>query len=252
MSTFRIVLILLTLASPAFAQGATQDGVRDAAAATQAAKAFRAYIDGVKKEGGKPDLTKPEVATQLGHIFDRAAFKALPPAQGSDLPWLLDWIEAAKETNKLYIFYGVTLEPKPDFETMGRNMLAYQDQYAVSLDFLLHGFAREASAMKLFMAELPPKERTPIREAALTGFSKNGVENITSSIGAVILGDAKPENVRVVTGAIRDTREAWASFFLPPDRARMIETLAGVLKRPLDETAKADLAAFKDALEAVK
>jgi hypothetical protein len=248
MPIVRILLFLLALTSHALAQ----DGARDAAAATEAAKAFRAYIDGVKKDGGRPDLTRPEVAAQFGLIFDLAAFNALPPAQGSDLPWLLDWTYAAKETNKLYLFYGVTLEPKPDFEGMARNMLAYQDQYAVSLDFLLRGFAREATSMKMFMANLPPEQRTRVREDAITGFSKNGIENIISSIGAVILGGLKPENIRLVTGAIRDTREAWANFFLPPDRAHMIETLAGVLKRPMDDTARTDLAAFKDALEAVK
>jgi hypothetical protein len=248
MPLLRTLLVLLTFTSAALAQ----DGARDAAAATEAAKAFRAYIDSVKKDGGKPDLTKPEVAAQFNRIFDRAAFSALPPTQGSDLPWLLDWIEAAKESNKLYIFYGVTLEPKPDMEAIGRNMIAYQDQYAVSLDFMIHAFARESTAMKLFMASLPPEQRTPVREAAITGVSKNNVENITSSIGAVILGDAKPENVRLVTGAIRDTREAWANFLLPQDRARMIDTLAGILKRPMDETARADLTTFKEALEAVK
>jgi hypothetical protein len=45
--------------------------------------------------------------------------------------------------------------------------------------------------------------------------------------------------------AIRDTREVWASFFLPQDRARVIELLADLPKRVPDETA------FTAALQAV-
>jgi hypothetical protein len=35
----------------------------------------------------------------------------------------------------------------------------------------------------------------------------------------------------LVTAAIRDTREVWASFLLPQDRARVIERLTGVAKQ---------------------
>jgi hypothetical protein len=54
-----------------------------------------------------------------------------------------------------------------------------------------------------------------------------------------------------VAAAIRDTREVWAIFFLPQDRARVIEGLAGYQKQVTDETARTDLAAFAAALQAV-
>jgi hypothetical protein len=48
-----------------------------------------------------------------------------------------------------------------------------------------------------------------------------------------------------------DTREVWASYFLPPDRARVIQQLADLDKRVQDETARTDLAIFTAALQAV-
>ena len=54
MPIVRILLVLLALASPALAQ----DGARDAAAASEAAQAFQVYVEGVTKQGGRPDLTR--------------------------------------------------------------------------------------------------------------------------------------------------------------------------------------------------
>jgi hypothetical protein len=45
--------------------------------------------------------------------------------------------------------------------------------------------------------------------------------------------------------------ELWASYFLPQDRAHIIELLAGLPERVPDETARIDLAAFTAALQAV-
>ena len=120
----RILLVLLALASPAFAQ----DGARDAAAAGEAAQAFRVYVEGVTKENGRPDLTRPEVAALLGRVFDLDALNALPPAQASDLFWLLDWLEAANATDKLLMFYGATPGSQPDLAAIQRNMIEYEDQ----------------------------------------------------------------------------------------------------------------------------
>ena len=76
-------------------------------------------------------------------------------------------------------------------------------------------------------------------------------EMILGAIGSVILGGGKPANARLVAAAIRDTREVWASYFLPQDRVRMIELLAGLPNRVPDETTRIDLAAFTAALQAV-
>lgn len=51
------------------------------------------------KKGGRPDLTRPEVASLLGRIFDLDSLAALPPAQGGDMNWLMDWTDAANATH---------------------------------------------------------------------------------------------------------------------------------------------------------
>ena len=247
MPIVRILLVLLALASPALAQ----DGARDAATAQEAAQAFRVYVEGVTKTGGRPDPTRPEVAVLLGRIFDVGALSALPPAQGSDMDWLLDWMHAAKETNKLLLFHDAKLEPQPDFAAIQRNATEYQDQYAAALNFMIRLQARQAVAGKMFMARLAPKERTPVRERAYVGFRNFAANMIVENVCEVILGGAKSANVHLVTAAIRDTREVWASFLLPQDRARVIEQLTGVARRVTDETARTDIAAFTAALQAV-
>jgi type II secretory pathway pseudopilin PulG len=245
MPIVRILLVLLALASPALAQ----DGARDAAAAREAAQAFRVYIEGVTKENGRPDLTRPEVAALLGRVFDLDALNALPPAQATDIIWLLDWMDAANAVNKLFTRYGAIPGPQPDLVAIQRNMTEYEDQYAVAINFLIRGFAREAVSSKLFMAGLPPAQRTRVREEGLARLRGSAAEFILEAICSV--SGAKPANARLVAAAIRDTREVWASNFLPQDRARVIELLADLSKRVPDETARIDLAAFTAALQAV-
>jgi hypothetical protein len=245
MPIVRILLVLLALASPALAQ----DGARDTAAAREAAQAFRVYVEEVTKNNGRPDLTRPEVAALLGRIFDLDALNALPPAQGSDLNWLLNWMDAANATYKLFTRYAAIPGPQPDWVAIQRNLTEYEDQYAAGLNFLIRGYAREAVSLNMFMAGLAPEQRTRVRQEGLTRFRSAAAELILVAICSV--GGAKPANIRLVAAAIRDTREVWASYFLPRDRARAIELLAGLPKPVPDETARTDLAAFTAALQAV-
>jgi hypothetical protein len=247
MPIVRILLVLLALASPALAQ----DGAREAAAAREAAQAFRVYVEGVTKTGGRPDLTRPEVAALLGLVFDLGALNALPPAQANDILWLLDWMDAANATNKLFTRYGSKPGPQPDLAAIQRNMTEYEDQYAAAINFLIRGFAREAVSSKLFMAGLAPEQRTRVREEGLARLRSSAAEFILDAICSVIQSGGKPANARLVAAAIRDTRAVWASNFLPQDRARVIELLADLPKRVPDETARIDLAAFTAALQAV-
>jgi hypothetical protein len=247
MPIVRILLVLFVLASPALAQ----DGARDAAAAREAAQAFQVYVEGVAKKGGRPDLTRPEVAALLGRVFDLDALNALPSVQASDISWLLDWNDAANTVNKLITRFGSKPGPQPDLEALQRNMTEYEDQYAVAMNFLIRGQARQAVASKLFMAELAPEQRTRIREKGFAGARSSSAEFILSTICAVIESGGKPANARLVAAAIRDTREVWAGYFLPRDRARVIAQLADLAKRVPDETARTDLAAFTAALQAV-
>jgi len=244
MPIVRILLVLFALATPALANGAD-----DAAAAREAAQAFRLYVEGVAKQGGRPDLTRPEVAAQLARIYDLDALNALPPAHGTDLSWLPDWMDAANSTSKLFTRYGSKPGREPDLEALQRNMTEYEDQYASAMNFMIRGMAREAVSATRFMAALKPEERTSVREKGLAGLRSNSAEFILEAICS--MGNSKPANIRLVAAAVRDTREVWAGFFLPKDRARVIEYLAGPPERVPDETARTDLADFTAALQAV-
>ena len=247
MPIVRILLILLALASPALAQ----DGAHNAAAARGAAQAFKVYVEGVGKKGGRPDLTRPEVAALFGRVFDLDALNALPPAQASDLDWLLDWMDAANTVNKLFTRYGSKPGPQPDLAALERNMTEYEDQYATAMNFMIRGQARQAVASKLFMAGLAPEQRTPVRERGFAGARSSAAEFILAAICSAVQGSSKPANARLVATAIRDTREVWASFFLPQDRARVIEQFTELSTQVPDETARTDIAAFTAALRAL-
>jgi hypothetical protein len=251
MPIIRILLILLTLATPALAQDGAQAGARDAAAAREAAQAFQVYVEGVTKKGGRPDLTRPEVTALLGRVFDLGALNALPPAQASDVPWLIDWIEAANAANKLLLLYGAKPGPQPDLAAIQRNMTEYEDQYAAAMNFLIRSQARQAVSIRMFMAGLAPELRTRVHEEVFAGARSCTAAAILNAVRSVILSGGKPANARLVAAAIRDTREVWASYLLPQDQAHAIELLAGLSKRVPDETARVDLAAFTAALQAM-
>jgi hypothetical protein len=246
MPIVRIFLLLLALASPALAQ----DGARDTATAKQAAQAFRVYVEGVAKTNGRPDLTRPEVIALLAHIYDLDALNALPPAQANDLEWLLDWVQAANDTLKLFTRYGSKPGSQPDLAALERNLAHYEDVFAVAMNFMIRSQAREGASIKLFRANLAPEQRTRVREEGFTGASKFAAEWILETICTTMPSTGKPANARLVAAALRDTREIWASYFLPKDRARLIEGLAVYRKQVADETARADLADFLAALQA--
>jgi len=246
MPIVRILLVLLALASPALAQ----DGARNAAAAREAAQAFQVYVEGVAKKGGRPDLTRPEVAALLGRVFDLDALNALPSAQASDLDWLLDWMDAANAVNKSFTRYGSKSGPQPDLEALQRNFAEYEDQYAQATNFMIRGQARQAVSSKLFMAKLAPEQRTRIREKGFEGARNSAAEFILAAICSTIQSGGKPANARLVAAAIRDTREVWADYFLPQDRARVVALLADLARQVPDETARTDVAAFVAALQA--
>ena len=247
MPIVRVLLVLLAFSSPVFAQ----DGIHELSAARDAAKAFKVYVDGVAKKGQRPDLTRPDVAAMLGHVYDLDALAVLPPPEASDMNWLPDWIDAANQTHKLFIFYGAKPGSEPDLVALARNMTEYGDQYATAISFMIRGMAREAVAIPLFWNDLPPEHRTRIREEGIAGVRKNSALYILSTVCAAIEGASKPANARMVAAALRDTRDVWASFLLPQDRARVIAELADLPKWAPDELARADLASFTAALRAV-
>lgn len=244
---FRSLLLLVALLSPAFGQ----DGAQIAAGAKDAAQDLRIYLDGIAKAGERPDYTKPPALDLFHRVFDIERLAASPPAKASDLTWLIEWLSAANQTSKQIIYFDIKPGPNPDQAATLRNLTDYEDQYAAATNFMLRVAAREATAMLLFMDQLAPEQRTPVREAGLQK-SRNGAAGlIASAIGSVFVG-VRPANARLMTAAMRDTRDVWASYILPDDRTQIINLLTRAANMAKDEEVKKNLTAFNAALAAAK
>jgi hypothetical protein len=241
------LLLLAALASPAH----SQDGPRDAATAQNAAQAFGIYLDGVLKSGGQPDFTKPPAADLFRHIFDVTALRALPPAKADDIPWLLQWGAAVDQSYKRIILYGLQPGQPIDQLVMRRNMSEYQDQCAMAMSFLIRFEARQATTLTMFLDQLPAEQRTPARAAGLQQARSGAAQSITGAITAMTEG-MKPGNARLIAATLRDTRDIWAEYIMPDDRARIAKLIAQTPATVKDREAQQNLAAFAGALAAAK
>ena len=72
------------------------------------------------------------------------------------------------------------------------------------------------------------------------------LDNTIPPIGAGM----RSANARLITAALRDTRDVWARWILPNDRSRIITLLAKVQVIVKDDEVQKNLAAFADRLSA--
>jgi hypothetical protein len=252
---FRSLLILLTLASPAFSQAAVQNGspggVQAAATAKAAADSIATYLDGVRTSGGRPDYAKPPVSDRFNEVFDLEKLTALPTPTTNDLGWLLDWTSAANRTNILMTLFGIAPGGKFDPAVVRRNQTDYEDQCVAAMNFLIRLEAIDVTTLTRFMAQLPLEQRTPVREAGLQK-ARQGAGEMVEGAAIWISQGMKPANARIITAALRDTRNVWASYMLPDDRGRSLTMLAALQKMVTDDEVKQNVAALADALNAAK
>ena len=246
MRIVRSLLLLLALGSPALAH----DGPRHAAAARDAAQAFQRYIEDIAKTGGRPDLTRPDVAKLLGQMLNLDALMALPAPQASDIPWTSEWIEASNVISSTILTYGAGPRSKLDAAAVQRNLTEYEDQYAAAMNFEIRLYAHQLAAFNLALARLSPAQRTPAQQEAVKQMRIGAAEMIVGAIQSMVLGGT-PANSRLVAAAIRDTRDVWAAFFLPEGRADAMNLVARSPATVKDDEARRHLAAFAAALQAV-
>jgi hypothetical protein len=244
---FRSLLLLLALVAPALGQ----DGPSDATSAQNAAQAFGIYLDGVLKSGAQPDFTKPPASDLFRHIFDVAALKALPPAKADDMPWLLQWGSAVDQSFKRIVLFGLQPGQPIDQLVMRRNMSEYQDQYAMAMDFMIRFTARQATALTLYLEELPQEQRTPARAAGLQQARLGAAQTIVGAITS-IAQNMKPDNARLITASLRDTRDTWATYVMPDDRSKIVNILGQIPATVTDGEVRNNLAALAGALAAAK
>ena len=241
----KVLLLALVLVAPTLAHAAPPP----AAQAQKAAQALRRYVDGMTASGGWPDYTRPPASDLFRRVFDVDALEPLPPPQANDLPWLLEWSQTASAASKAIVMHGSKDGTPPDIAAVAQNVERYEDQYCAAADFLIRVSAREMTALALFVARLPPEQHTPVRAAGIVK-AKAGAAEMIAGFLISVAGGVKPANVRLVTAALRDTRDVWAGFLAPEARPRLFDLVAQATQRIADEEAKRNLASFAAALEA--
>ena len=249
MRLVKALLLFVALQSPALAETA---GAGLAAGAKSAADQLQGYLDDVAKSGGRPDFAKPPAAELFARIFDIERLNALPAPRADDIPWLLDWAAAASKAGKAIMFFGIKPPADPASAAVIRNVLDYQDQQAASSDFLIRLTARESVAMLAFMAQLPPEQRTPIREAGLKKARIGFAEMIYGALCTMADDQFKPANARRVSAAMRDTMEIWVGNIPADNRAQIKGQLLRTQMAVKDDEAQENLALFGAALVAAK
>jgi hypothetical protein len=241
MPLVRALLLLIALLSPAMAESGPDTTARAGAAASQ----LQTYLDGVLKGGGRPDFSKPPVSDLLNQVFDLKQLEALPPAQGGDLQWLMDWANTANGAYKSIMFFGIAppVTLQKDGPAIQRNITDYEDQEAAGGNFMLRIVPREFLAASAFMNELAPAQRTQVR---MEGFNKMRVAHarlVLNYLGWIAAG-MKPANARLISAALRDTGADWASAILPADRPAILAALENAEAMSTDEETRSNLSAF--------
>jgi uncharacterized protein len=233
--------------------GLAQDGPSVVAGVKDVANQLELYLDYVAKTGGWPDFSKPPVSDQFARLFDLAQLTALPPSKASDAPWLIDWIGTANGAIKAILYFGIAppVDPIADQAAIKRNVTDFEDQEAVAMSFMVRISARAMQAMFLFIDQLTPVQRTPIR---LEGFTKARVGGAETLLGALvtIAQGIKPANAQLLSAAIRDTSDVWVASVLPGDRPTILGMLAKAKDASEDDETRKNLTAFDAELSNAK
>lgn len=252
MPFLRALLLLFALATPALAQNPAGDGLGSAAGAKDAANALQTYLAGVAKADGRPDFSKPPASDLFNRIYDLKRLAALPPPDPKDVSWLLAWTAASSQGLKSIMYFGITPPAGPgDQAAAERNMEDFEDQIALVTEFMVRITARQALTMFLFMEQLPPQQRTPIRQEGFNT-ARVGAEELLYGALITLASGLKPANARRVSAAMNDTRDVWVGDVLPKDRPQILDQIAKAQKAVKDDEARKNLAALGAALAAVK
>jgi hypothetical protein len=235
----RAMLVLLALLSPACAQ----DGPGIAAGAKQSAQALGLYIDAVAKAGGRPAYDAPPASALFQRVFDVDRLAALPATKSSDIPWLRDWSDDAGRAHDKILLFGVETTPALDQAALQRNMTEYEHQIAAAMNFQIRLQARLATAASLFWDQLATGQRTPRREAGLKE-ARAGAEKMLRLAIISIAHGMKPVNARLLSAAIRDTRDVWATYIPPDDRALIADLLKEISGKIGDAEVENNLRVF--------
>jgi hypothetical protein len=246
----RALLLLAALASPARAQ--EEPGFL--AGAKDSANQLQLYFDFAAKTGERPDFTKLPVSDLFARVFDLKQLAALPPPQANEMSWLPQWVATANGVAKSILYFGVTLSATPTADQIAavkRNASDYEDQEAITQDYMIRVSARLAQAVTFFLDQLPAEQRTPVRQEGFNQTRNGGAEMIYGAVVTIAQG-MKPANARLISGAMSDTRKIWSDFIPPQYRPQVLGMIERAESATKDDTVRKDLAALSNALAAAK
>ena len=236
------LLGLMLLAAPA----AASDGKRAAVQATEAGRAFARLAAETAAAGKRIDFTTAPASGYVARIFDANAFAALLPPGATDMPWMLDWFGAARNASFTILYFGADPKQIESFppDRIQRNLDQYGDQFAAGSAFLLRMYPRMMSTVQAFMATLSDEQRnSPVRQDGLAKMRSGQLEAVLGALVFAAEGGSKPENIRIMMAALRETADSWTGLVVPKDRAQVRTLLATALSKYSDEeTAKSLLA----------
>lgn len=165
--------------------------------------------------------------------------------------WLPEWGDAANLTYSMILLFGQKGGADLDQAAIRSNLLEYEDQCAAAIEFIFRFQARQATAMLLFMNQLAPDERTPIREIGLQKARRHAAEIITGALISIAEG-MKLENKRLITAALRDTCKVWVKFIPSDDRTQIKDKTAEILGLENDNDVRRCLTTFAEAIAMTK
>jgi len=224
-----------------------EDGPRLAAAAQKAAQALSGYLDAVVKAGGRPDYAKPPAARHLADIFATEGLARLPPPGSADVPWLLEWIDAARPAFRGVLFFGATSAADAHVAAQ-RNTSDFENEIMSAQAFQLRLIGRAMPALEELMHALPAAERnSPVRQAGLAQAREGVLDAVRGAIVSVAQG-ARPANARIVASALNDTVQQWAGYAERDKRTELLRLLDFARSRTSDADAADKLLAVAAAI----
>lgn len=242
-----VALFIALLTAPA----AAQDGQRLSLAAVEAGKTLTLRLADLATAKQPLDIGKPPIAEPFGRIFNTKALLALPTVTGKDVPWLLEWLGATSTAYQQLLFFGS--DPKaPQESVVLANLQRNEKEVSVAMEFLLLLMPRTTNAASAFFETLPESERnSPTRQAGLAQM-RTGYMQTVSGATQFIGGNPKPENVRLVSAALRSTLGDWVKLSSADNRTELLNLLAQARNVNKDAKVQEDLLAVSSALAAVK
>lgn len=244
------ILGLMLFAVPA----AASDGKMAAARAVGAAHALQQQAAQAAAAGRRLDLTAAPASEHLRRIFDTKRFAELPPVAPSDMPWITDWLGAARTTNYTLLYFGA--DPKRPLQlepaAFARNVHEYEDQIAVAITFQQRLFPRALETAFGFLETLPEQDRTPVRLEGLRKMVDGYLDSVRGALGFAADSTTKPANARTIMVAVRESVEIWITFVEPDARKNFIALATAGQQQTKDKETAEHFRAIQAALEAAK